>query len=138
MNIRKGRSGHLRQARYFSCALSEQHLWVGLRYVEANPCRARLVETPEVYRWSSAATHLLGTPDRSRLLDLDFWQRAGGVECWREMHHAESTAEQIVALRKCTYSGRPFGDESFVTEMEQRFGRKWRKSRESNEIAISA
>jgi len=28
-------------------------------------------------------------------------------------------------LRKCTYAGRPFGDEEFIAEMEHRFERKW-------------
>jgi putative transposase len=31
-------------------------------------------------------------------------------------------------LRKCTYAGRPFGDEFFVAEMETLFHRKWRRS----------
>ena len=29
---------------------------------------------------------------------------------WAEMHAAEGGQEQVVALRKCTYAGRPFGD----------------------------
>ena len=40
INIRKGRSGHLWQDRFHSCALSESHLEIALRYVEDNPCRA--------------------------------------------------------------------------------------------------
>jgi putative transposase len=30
-------------------------------------------------------------------------------------------------LRKCTFAGRPFGDEEFLTSMEQQFQRKWRR-----------
>jgi putative transposase len=127
MNIRKGRSGHLWQARYHSCVMSESHLWIGLRYVEANPVRAGLVKDAADYRWSSAAAHLVGKPDRSRVLDLEFWERAGGATTWAEMHAAESRQEQLLALRKCTYAGRPFGHESFVTSMEGKFQRKWRK-----------
>lgn len=138
-NIRRGRSGHLWQARYYSCVLEDSHLAIGLRYVEDNPCRAGIAATPGEYRWSSAAAHLLGTPDRSKLLDLGFWERAGGVSTWAAMHGDESNSEQIRTLRKCTYSGRPFGDEPFIAEMEERFQRKWRRTRPVvSEIAISA
>ena len=58
LNIRRQRSGHLWQSRFFSCALSESHLWVALRYVEQNPCRACIAGTPGEYRWSSAGAHL--------------------------------------------------------------------------------
>jgi len=130
LNIRKGRSGHLWQARYFSCAMSQQHLWVGLRYVEENPCHAGLVRAPEEYRWSSAAVHLLGAPDRSRILDVDFWRRSGGVDTWKEMFRADGMADRAKELRRCTYSGRPFGEDAFVASMEERFGRKWRRVNE--------
>ena len=127
VNIRRGRSGHLWQARYYSCPMSERHFWIALRYVEANPCRAGLVERPQQYRYSSAAAHLLGKRDRSSILDMDFWERSGGTQTWRELHAAENSPEELVALRKCTYAGRPFGDDSFVAEMEALFNRKWRR-----------
>lgn len=128
INIRKGRCGHFWQARFHSCALSDSHLGVALRYVEGNPCRAGMVATPGEYRWSSAAAHLLGAPDRSHVLDLTFWERAGGAATWASLHAGENHADQIWALRKCTYSGRPFGEESFVSAIEERFQRKWRRS----------
>jgi putative transposase len=139
-NIRKGRSGHLWQARYHSCPMSDSHLWVGLRYVEENPCRAGMVKEAVEYRWSSASTHLLGAPDPSGILDSAFWAKAGGTATWAEMHGVAMCPKQAIALRKCTYSGRPFGDEAFVTTMEERFGRKWRRGGADlvGEIAISA
>lgn len=125
VNIRKGRCGHLWQSRYHSCAMSESHLWVAMRYVESNPCRAGIAATPAEYRWSSASAHLLGAPDRSQILDMEFWGQAGGAQRWSELHDLSSSTEQMRALRKCTYSGRPFGDEAFVAGMEDRFQRKW-------------
>jgi len=139
LNIRRGRCGHLWQARFHSCPLSPAHLEVGLRYVEANPCRAGLVERPEQYRWSSAAAHLLGEKDRSGVLDMSYWERAGGARTWAELHAAPDNSIQVHAFRKCTYAGRPFGDEGFVEEMERRFQRKWlRRAKESVESAKSA
>jgi putative transposase len=107
--------------------MAERHLWIGLRYVEANPVRAEIVAAPEEYRWSSARVHLLGVDDRSQLLDLTFWQRSGGTETWREMHASVDRSAQTHLLRRCTYAGRPFGDESFVAGLEQHFQRKWRR-----------
>ena len=102
LNIRKGRTGHLWRARYHSCVMSEHHLWVGLRYVETNPCRAGIVESPEKYRWSSAGAHMLGQPDHSRILDLAFWQKAGGAATWSELYSTEGYGEQSAPFRKCT------------------------------------
>jgi putative transposase len=112
INIRKGRCGHFWQARFHSCVLSDSHLDIAIRYVEDNPC---------------PAAHLNGEPDRSRVLDLGFWERAGGAATWAELHADKSNVDQMIALRKCTYSGRPFGEERFVSAMEERFQRKWRR-----------
>lgn len=46
-NVRTSRSGHLWQNRFYSCPLSESHLWTAIRYVELNPVRAALVAAPD-------------------------------------------------------------------------------------------
>lgn len=47
-------SGHVYQGRFKSRVVrDERHLLTLLRYVEANPVRASLVERSEVWRWSS-------------------------------------------------------------------------------------
>ena len=53
-------------------------------------------------------------------------QADSNAQCRREMHQAESRTEDIVALRQYTYAGRPFGDDSFVADIETVFHRKWR------------
>jgi hypothetical protein len=70
----------------YSGPKSAWHLWVGLRYVECNPCRAGMVNAAEECPWSSGRVHLFGEADRSGILDLDFWERAGGREGWAELH----------------------------------------------------
>ena len=138
-NIRHGRCGHLWQARFHSCPMSPAHLEIGLRYVEANPCRAGLAARAEEYRWSSAAAHLTGAGDRSGVLNLGYWERAGGVQTWSELHGRPEAEGEIDALRRCTYAGRPFGDQDFLSEMERRFQRKWsRREKRSAELAKSA
>ncbi len=115
VNASLGRSGHLWQNRFYSCPLSERHLWIALRYVEANPVRAGVAPRPELYRWSSAAVHLgEREPERSGALDIAFWLRSGGAETWREMHTSTDGESHLNLLRRCTYAGRPFGDEEFL------------------------
>ena len=54
MNQRRNARGHLWQGRFFSSVLDERHLYAGMRYVENNPVRARIVKKADEYRWSSA------------------------------------------------------------------------------------
>jgi putative transposase len=89
--------------------------------------QAGMVAEPADYRWSSAAAHLRGDPDRSGILDSRFWEKAGGADTWAQLHAQKSRVDQILALRKCTYAGRPFGEEHFLAAMEERFQRKWRR-----------
>ncbi len=63
VNLRQGWRGHLWQGRFDSFPLDGRHLLAAARYVELNPVRARLVEGPEAWPWSSAAEHLVGRDD---------------------------------------------------------------------------
>ncbi len=91
------------------------HLWNAIRYVELNPVRAGLVESPERYRWSSAAAHLSGS-DNSHLLDMAFWQQSGGAQTWQELLNTTATEGETKRLRSATYSGKPLGSEGFVKQ----------------------
>lgn len=126
-NALRGRCGHLWQNRFYSCPLGLKHLWTALRYVEQNPVRAAVASSPLDYQWSSARAHLLGLGDQSGVLDLKFWREEGGVERWRELHDQPDDPNQVQLLKRCTYAGRPFGEESFVREIEERFRRRWRR-----------
>ena len=127
LNARRGRSGHLWQNRYFSCPLaSDSHLWTALRYVERNPVRAGIASQAEDYRWSSALAHLTGV-DGEGILDLAFWRESGGALAWRELLGQVEEPGPVRLLRRCTYAGRPFGDEGFLTQWEEQFQRKWRR-----------
>lgn len=65
-NRRRRRSGHLFQGRFHSYLIErDSYLAEVLRYVVLNPVRARMVEHPEAYRWSSyrATAGLTPAPD---------------------------------------------------------------------------
>ena len=70
---------------------------------------------------------MLGAADGARVLDLEFWKRAGGVDFWMERHRAAEDGPATRLLQRYTYAGRPFGDEQLVYSAEARFGRKWRR-----------
>jgi putative transposase len=57
-NKKKEAKGHLWQGRFYSCILDERRLYAAIRYVENNPVRAKIVERPDEYQWSSARSHI--------------------------------------------------------------------------------
>jgi putative transposase len=126
VNTKYQRSGHLWQNRFFSCALSETHLWKAIRYVEFNPVRAGMEKRPEQHRWSSAEAHVTGE-DSPDVLDMQFWTNHGGRDFWLGIYGTEQDSTELRLLRRCTYSGRPFGDEEFLREQEEMFDRNWRR-----------
>jgi putative transposase len=68
-NVRCSRTGHLRQARFYSCPFEFASLAEVLAYIELNPVRAGIVKRPEDWKRSSARAHLMGI-DKTGLLDM--------------------------------------------------------------------
>ena len=125
-NTRWGRTGHLWQNRFFSCILGIDHLWAALAYVDRNPVRAGIVDSAAEYPWASAAAHVTCVDDTG-LLDMDWWRKEGPKN-WSEVLAIEDPAA-VQQLLQCTYSGRPFGTESFVIEIGKKIGRTWVRGR---------
>jgi REP element-mobilizing transposase RayT len=70
-NRKHDRRGHLFGGRYYSTRVqSENHLVAALTYVELNPVRAGLVESPEHWPWSSYAA-TVGRRRAPDFLDVD-------------------------------------------------------------------
>jgi putative transposase len=113
LNQREGWRGHLWQSRFASCPMDEAHLHACVRYVELNPIRARLVERPELWRWSSARAHLgFGAdgitdlaPMRERIADWTALLASGLDDRERER------------IRAGEQSGRALGDAAFVARI---------------------
>ncbi|MEX2299898.1 MAG: transposase [Bryobacterales bacterium] len=122
-NRRYRRSGHLWQNRFYSCPLAKTHLWRALLYVDLNPVRAGLGNDPAAYPWSSAAAHSQGG-DPSGLLDSWEWSELDPGAEWAEFLAARTLGlAEAMALREATYSGRPLGEEAFVSRLETELGR---------------
>jgi putative transposase len=117
-----GRTGHLWQGRFYSCALDERHALQVLRYIERNPVRAKVTRVPWTYRWSSAAAHT-GT-GMSGLLDQEAWRELAGGLNWKAwLTEAEDTLE-ISSIRLNTHTGRPLATDSFLSKLETFVGRR--------------
>ena len=119
------RSGHLWQGRFYSCALDRRHFWQAMKYIELNPVRARLCRKPWRYEWSSAAAHV-DEQAESDLLNLRKWYRRTTAEQWRTDLAERLTPVEMEKLRLCTHTGRPLGNDRFLSKIETALGRRVR------------
>jgi hypothetical protein len=75
-----GRTGTLWDGRFKASAVQEEgYLLTCYRYIELNPVRARIVDRPEDYPWSSYRANALGERNPLRSCALVFsWKRPRG------------------------------------------------------------
>jgi len=124
IHFRKGWRGYLWQGRFFSVPLSDQYLYRAVRYVERNPVRAKLVQSAQDYQWSSARAHVFNTKDPllpENLLNL-------GIDNWAA-YLAEDDAKDREIIARHTSTGRPLGDDDFISRIEKLTGRILRKQK---------
>lgn len=125
INFKKGWRGHLWQGRFSSYPMDERYLLAAARYVELNPYRARLTDKAEKYPWSSAAAHIKGIDDQlvkvSPLLDM--------VDDWRGFLSEDVSAKEIDRFQHHERTGRPLGDDGFVTNIEKVVNRLIKKQK---------
>ena len=121
VNFREGWRGHLWQGRFASFPMDDAHTLDAARTIELDPVRARSAATPQDYRWSSASAHLAARDDGlvrvAPVLEL-----AGGT-AWLDFLAEGVSEEQAERFRRHERTGRPLGDEGFVTRLERVLGR---------------
>ncbi len=116
LNRKLNQSGRVWQNRFFSCVVeNNQYLWAVARYIECNPVKADMVAVAEEYPWSSAKAHLMEKSDA--LLANPSWLEAKEYNSYVD-YVKNSDTEMDSAIRKATSTGRPFGTESFIDEIE--------------------
>ncbi len=118
------RVGHLWQNRYYSCVLGGAHLYRAIAYIEMNPVRAGLSQTPWEWRWSSAAAHC-NPRANDPILGRDWPQyfRYWDYEGWRESLAAKLSEGECDAIRRSTLLGEPLGSPEFLDALEKQLGR---------------
>lgn len=133
-NMRNKITGHLWQGRFFSCVLDERHLYAGIRYVETNPVRARIVKRAEDYKWSSAQGHVKRKTD-SVLSEGCYI--AEEIKDWALYLREKEESPLVANIRHNTKTGRPCGDDGFMQRIEELLGRRlvalpWGRPRREN------
>jgi putative transposase len=128
-NVQCNRTGHLWQARFYSCPVDTVSLWDVMAYVELNPVRAGLVERPEDWVWSSARAHASGR-DETGLLNMGLWEECFTPVSWAEfLRQKQQDKELKQRIRTATQTGRPLASEEAVRRLEVSFGRRLRSGR---------
>lgn len=120
-----GSSGHVWQGRFKSPVIQDdEHLLVVLRYIEANPLRAKLVDHAGDYRWSSFACHGNGRADP--LLDMMPAYEALGPRPairrrrWSAYVRQTPDADELAAIRYSNERGLPYGQGMWINRLAQR------------------
>jgi putative transposase len=118
-------SGHVWQGRFKSPLVQDDsHLLVVLRYIEANPLRARIVADPAEYRWSSFPHHGMGQDD-PLLSPFSEWEELGRTEAerrkrWRAKVRGVQDESELSAVRQSLQHGRPFGAADWTNRIAKR------------------
>ena len=117
--------GHVWQGRFKSPVVQDdEHLLTVLRYIEANPLRAQLVERAGDYRWSSFRTHGLGESDwlldRVEAYEALAAQRSARLRRWSAYVHQTPEEAELAALRRSSETGLPFGERGWVERLCKR------------------
>jgi len=100
--------------------MDEVYLMVAARYIELNPVKARLVSKPELWKYSSASSHVYGKEDtllsRTSLLNEM-------IDDWKEFLRLTSSEQDIKMLQQHERTGRPLGSDGFLIRLEKSIGR---------------
>jgi putative transposase len=122
-NARHGRTGTLWEGRYKACIVdSDQYVLRCYRYIELNPVRARLIDDPAAYRWSSCAANL-GQRPQSQLTPQAAWLALGytaeqRADAYRRLLDEVLDEEALTEIRDYLQQQRAFGRDGFRTMVE--------------------
>ena len=122
-------SGTLWEGRYRATVLdSKEYLLTCSRYIELNGVRARLVEHPKQYDWSSYAHNALGKEDpliseHHLYKKLATWVKSAD-KVYRSLFKKRITETELEIIRNSTNKGWAMGDEKFAKKIEKLGGRR--------------
>ena len=120
-NFRQGVRGYLFQGKFGSYVMDEAHLLSAVRYVLRNPVKAGLTSKPEKWRWSSAKYHY-GFRKSDPLVRSD--DLMGLVSNWRGFMRETLSDTQQAAIDLSLSTGRPLGNDDFMSKAEAASGRR--------------
>jgi putative transposase len=98
------------------------HLVAAAKYVERNPVRAKLVEKPWDWIWSSASAHIGKDKAMIPLGDL-FKYVEISPDAWKGFIEAGDEDNVVTQIDNSVVTGKPLGSETFVKKLEKKLGR---------------
>ena len=103
--------------------MDEIHTLACARYIERNPVRAKMVQKPHLWEWSSARAHCgINKYDELGVNVLfDYIEKT--QETWRAYIEMPDNPEEIKRIREQTRKGRISGDNNFVERLESKLNR---------------
>ena len=113
-------SGHLFQGRFKSFIVQTDSYFIQLmKYIEANPLRAGLVQKAEDWKWGSLYMRRINSCEASKILSC--WPVDMPSNYLDEVNQSISKIF-IEQIRNSVARGRPLGDENWVNSMISKYG----------------
>lgn len=123
VNHTYGRSGTLWEGRHKgSIVSSEEYLLACMRYIELNPVRAGMVQTPGEYPWSSYSINSAGAADEM-IVPHRYYLKLGSTTderafAYRELFRSSLESSEVHAIRRSVQTGTPLGNDRFREQVE--------------------
>jgi putative transposase len=122
------RSGTLWEGRYKACLVdTESYLLTCYRYIELNPVRAAMADSPEKYSWSSYHANALGQHDPLVRPHAQYLSLAPTAEqryeAYRELFKTAIDDDRLADIRSYIQQQRALGTTKFQQEIEATIGR---------------
>lgn len=129
INHTYGTSGSIWEGRYKASLISDdQYLLTCMRYIELNPIRANMVNSPGQYRWSSYHYNAQGRED-ARVTEHPLYSQLGKTvssrcEAYKALFRAHLDENELGDIRAAWQTGTPLGNEYFRDKIEQKLRTK--------------
>lgn len=129
MNAIYGSSGSLWEGRYKASLIHDQdYLLTSMRYIELNPVRANMVNTPSRYRWSSYRANAQGNANfllTPHPLYLALGRGSAARQAaYRELFKAYLDPGTMRDIRAAWQTGTPLGNDRFKEKIEHKLNTK--------------
>ena len=123
------RIGTLWEGRYRSSLVDTGQYFLNChRYIELNPVRAGIVNSPEQCTWSSHAANAHARPSLVVEPHPVYLQLGASTEercrVYRTLFKTSLSLEELQRIRGALNAGYPFGSAEFLATMEAHFGRR--------------
>ena len=129
VNDKYGKSGSIWEGRFkASLVQAETYLMSAMRYIELNPVRANMVESPGHYRWSSfvhnAGIREIGFIEFHPLYSALGESTSERSLAYRELFKSHLGPETLKRITEAWLSGTPLGNDYFKEKVEMTLAKK--------------